>query len=104
MVQEPQLLHIEDTVWECHDRFIDIQFAYSGGPEFICYAPRGQLHGWEYNHDMDVAFSHSICSGLQLKLATGHFSVFFPNDAHRPCIGDANTYYRKIVFKIPIKL
>lgn len=47
MVQTPQLQPRDMVRWECHERYIDIQYAVAGGPETIDWAPRGALSAWE---------------------------------------------------------
>ena len=101
MVQTPALLPRDQTRWECHDRYIDIQYVVSGSAETIGWAPRGELTGWEKGSSGDIYFTDSDAPHLPLTLTPGRFAVFFPQDAHRPCQG-ASGSCRKIVFKVPV--
>ena len=98
MVQKPALRPFENTAWEAHRKYIDIQFAFAGG-ETIAYAPLETIDGWEaYQESTDGLCSHSCSRGVFLPMAQGTFAVFFPNDAHRPLIGEGHT--RKAVIKV----
>ena len=101
MVQTPELLPRDKTRWECHDRYIDIQYVVSGSTETIDWAPRGELTGWKKGASGDIYFTDGDIPYLSLALAPGRFAVFFPQDAHRPCQG-ASGSSRKIVFKVPV--
>ena len=101
MVQTPALLPRDKARWECHDRYIDIQYVMSGSTETIDWAPRGELNGWEKGTSSDIYFADGDVPYLPLALTPGRFAVFFPQDAHRPCLG-ASGSSRKIVFKVPV--
>ena len=101
MVQTPQLQPRDMVRWECHERYIDIQYAVAGGPETIDWAPRGALSAWEKSPSGDIFFTNDDAPHLSLALIPGRFAVFFPQDAHRPCQGNPAPC-RKVVFKIPI--
>ncbi len=98
LVQEPALKSFEETAWEAHRLYIDIQIALKDG-ETIGYAPIDLVDGWSaYDAQKDIRFSHSPFHGLALPLPAGAFAVFFPHDAHRPVIGAGTT--RKAVMKV----
>lgn len=103
IVQELRLKNRDETRWECHDQYIDIQYMLSGDPETIDYAPRQQFAHWVKNGEKDIYFSDEEKKGSALSLNEGYFAVFFPQDAHRPCQGEEDAACRKIVFKVPIK-
>ena len=92
----------EDSRWECHDLYIDIQFIFSGDAETIEFAPRGSVADWDKSPDGDIYFSDDAALRMPLKLDPGSFAVFFPQDAHRPAQGGAGEKCRKIVYKIPV--
>ena len=101
MVQEYLLKSREETHWESHDQFIDIQYVFAGGPEIIDWAPRISLIGWAKDPSGDISFADGDGPHIPLKLFHGQFAVFFPQDAHRPCQG-LSIPCSKVVFKIPI--
>jgi len=103
MVQEPRLADFEDTLWEKHDKYIDIQYAFKGSAEKINYAPLSLISDWKQKEGTDTSFSSNPHMGLEIGLSEGVFAIFFPQEAHRPCHGDMHdSAYRKIVYKIPI--
>lgn len=103
MVQEPALKPREDTKWEVHRRYIDIQLGLSGG-EIMGYAPMDSIGGWEdYNGDKDIQLSFAKEAGTPLALERGMFAILFAQDAHRPCERGAQAQTgRKVVFKVRI--
>lgn len=104
MIQEPKLALPGECFWEYHEDYADIQFAFSGGLERIGFASRDDIPQWIHKEGTDTFISHSDMSGLELAMREGWFAAFFPQDAHRPCIGKTDADgYRKIVYKIPIK-
>lgn len=102
MVQTPKLQSRDNARWECHDKYIDIQYIAAGGPEVIDWTSRQNLSNWKKEPSADVYFSDDDCQFLPLVLSSGYFAVFFPQDAHRPCLGAEDTKCLKIVFKIPV--
>ena len=104
MVQEPKLAPPEACFWEYHESCIDIQFAFSGGDEIIGFAFRDEISKWTRQDGTDTFLSADPLTGTGLSLHKGFFAVFFPQDAHRPCMGAVKAGgYRKIVYKIPME-
>ena len=92
----------EESRWECHDEYIDIQYIFAGDAETIEFAPRGSVDGWAKSPDGDIYFSDDADVRVPLKVQPGSFAVFFPQDAHRPAQGNPGENCRKIVYKIPL--
>ena len=86
---------------ESHRKYIDIQFVVAGLDEM----------GWRntascanvaqpFDAESDVElFSDPVSSWLSVQ--TGHFTIFFPEDAHAPGAGPGE--FHKVVLKIKIK-
>jgi len=87
--------------YEAHKKYIDIQFVVAGS-EQMGYAPLGTVEETEpYNAGRDVAFYQG--SGSILRVPDGSFVVFFPGDAHMPCIAEGEpAQVRKVVVKVRI--
>ncbi len=88
---------------EAHRKYIDIQYI-AAGRETFGYAPLTALkEKIEYDDEKDVAF-YEVPEGLSLtRLSSGMFAVFFPQDAHMPCLrvaGPENV--TKIVVKVKV--
>lgn len=88
---------------ECHRLFIDIQII-TKGSELIGFA---QLHDCKttmpYDKEKDLEKLEGTVS--YLPMTPEMFAVFFPHDAHMPCVRIQNSDCRvkKIVFKIPVE-
>jgi biofilm protein TabA len=102
-VMDCKLKNFEQTKWECHDRFLDIQILLEEG-ERIAVWPAGLLDGWgAYSEQNDVRFSESEAHGTVLSMRPSTFAVFFPGDAHRPCWAEhEEKTVRKVVIKVPV--
>ncbi len=97
-LQEPALKPFEETAWEAHRKYIDIQIALKDGETIAC-APLEQIAGWDaYDESKDALCSHDPAHGIALPMKVGTFAIFFPNDAHRPVIGEGST--QKVVIKV----
>ncbi|MEG0795371.1 MAG: YhcH/YjgK/YiaL family protein [Odoribacter sp.] len=84
---------------ETHDKYIDIQLPLIGEETF----------GWQdrkclkeekeggYQEEKDITF-YADKPQLYVTLSLGDFVVFFPEDAHAPCIGKG--MIKKIVVKV----
>lgn len=99
-IQEPDLRSSAQAQFEAHRRYADIQIAISGG-EDIGYMPVEQVADWKaYDAEKDIVFSDVEEKGVSLPLNAGSFMIFFPQDAHMPCLKNANERVRKAVFKV----
>jgi YhcH/YjgK/YiaL family protein len=86
--------------FECHDKFIDIQFCIDG-VETIGWKPRETctVAKGEYNEEKDVRY-YGDAPDTFFQLTNGQFVVFFPGDVHAPMIGDGTI--KKLVIKVKI--
>ena len=92
----------EDAKYESHRKYADIQYLISGSERIGVTKFRDPVILQPYDESRDIAF-YDI-EGGRLRLADqARFFLFFPGDAHRPCIktGD-NKEVKKIVFKVRI--
>ena len=99
-VEEPQTRSREAARLERHERYIDIQLPLVG-TESYGWTPLQTLPVPEtpYHAEADCAFYQAPFSVL-FSLEPGEFAIFFPEDAHAPCIGEG--YLRKIVVKVKL--
>jgi biofilm protein TabA len=99
LVQEFQTRPRELGKWEAHRRYIDIQFVASG-VEVIGHTDVNNLTVIEpYREKEDIAFFTG--DGSFMTLTAGMFAIFFPHDAHMPCLALALPGpVRKIVLKV----
>ena len=97
-IQEPELADWNDRAWEAHWKYADIQMILDG-EEIIGYAPVETLTiNNEYNPEIDCAFYTG--DGNKAILKQGQFMVFFPQDAHKPCVRSGGHKSRKVVVKV----
>jgi len=86
--------------YESHRRYLDIQFAISGGERM----------GW-WPLDLPVVeqagpdlWFHRVPpgDGIMLPVPAGHIAIFLPGEAHKPCchLGDCPAPFRKCVVKV----
>lgn len=93
-----------NTRYEAHKNYIDIQYMISGAEE-IGVADENVLDVEEdYDPDRDIAFYKESSAGKRYSITDGQFLVFFPEDAHRPCIAVNETpaKVQKMVIKIAV--
>ncbi|HEY1686350.1 MAG TPA: YhcH/YjgK/YiaL family protein [Tepidisphaeraceae bacterium] len=103
LTQEYQTREESGCDWEAHRKYIDIQFIVDGR-ERIDYAPSYQLQ-MTNPYDAEKDRSNFKGEGSALILSAGMFAIFFPEDAHRPCVAaDSVNSVRKIVIKVAVLL
>ncbi|MDT8717956.1 YhcH/YjgK/YiaL family protein [Clostridium sp. 19966] len=92
----------EDCKWEAHKKYIDIQYIIAE-TEKMGYTHISNLKVTEeYDEGKDVLFGEA--AGDIVTVREGSFAIFFPEDAHMPCIRDKeNQCVKKAVAKIFIE-
>jgi YhcH/YjgK/YiaL family protein len=100
-VQEYPTRLPDQCFWEAHRKYIDIQYVIRG-TERIGYAPLASLRvAQPYDEAKD--FAKLDGTGDVLRVDAGMFAVFFPHDAHMPCMAaDAPAPVRKVVVKVAV--
>ena len=87
--------------YEYHKKHMDIHYLLSGS-ETIVLADLQKLRKEErFDDEADFGFASGDSLG-SITMRPGDFMVCFPNDAHRPWIGDGATI-RKILVKVAIE-
>lgn len=89
----------EGAKLEAHRQYLDVQLMFDGG-EKIGWAPISECTVTQpFEDGGDIAFMTSERTQF-INLEKGYFAVFFPQDAHMPCIADGvNKTAHKLVFK-----
>ena len=95
----------ENSRFEAHQRYIDIQLIESG-KESILTVPTCQAEPeTPYDDDQDVQFYRGTEGIKPVDLEQDGMVILFPEDAHAPGNSiSGSTQVRKIVFKIPVSL
>lgn len=88
---------------ETHRRYVDIQVLLSGSECLEIFPKNGLTVSEPYDPDKDAEF-YEIPEQAPAKvtLTPGQFIVFFPEDAHMPCLNaaEASQPVQKIVIKL----
>jgi len=90
---------------EVHEKFIDVQFL-ANGEEKIGFLPdTGKFEIDERIDERDLIFYKKVENESFIYATPGCYSVFFPNDIHRPAVMvNQPLTIRKVVIKISVDL
>lgn len=91
--------------YEAHRKYIDIQYV-SAGEEYIEVLPLASIREEQkYDPEADIMFFDDRTEGTKLLADPSCFFVFFPSNAHKPCLKiEEAKAVKKIVVKIPLVL
>ena len=93
----------EDCLFESHKKYIDIQYMFEGDEIMEVENVNNLLIETDYKEDLDYAKHAQFKNASVLKIKKNELAIFYPNDAHMPCIKmDENIKIIKAVFKIAI--
>lgn len=89
--------------FESHKQYIDVQFILDG-EEIIEVVDVNNLQiNFKYNEEIDLIKYKDTSSASQIKLRKGDVAVFFPEDAHMPCLQmDESVKIVKTVVKVAV--
>ena len=102
LVQTYDSIPKEQGKWECHQKYIDIQYIVEGVEQIGVNSLEQMKISAEYNPEKDVAFLSG--DGDYITFSEGSYGIFFPEDAHQPKIAPKNVSgkVKKVVVKIKI--
>ncbi|TNJ67562.1 DUF386 domain-containing protein [Paenibacillus hemerocallicola] len=103
LVQHYETKQKEQSIWEAHRKYFDIQIV-AEGEETLGHSPIGLTEvTTAYKEESDYAL-FSADSGNFFTLKEGHFAFFAPQDVHMPCVAvDGKPGpVKKIVIKVEI--
>ena len=83
-VSEMSNLEFDQTTWESHRKYNDIQYVISGKENIGITNPGAATESGEYDEANDIIFHKA--EGNVFPFRPGVFFIFFPQDLHRPCI------------------
>ena len=100
LVQEYQTKPLEQSKWEAHRKYIDIQYMISG-QERMGFVNIQKMQLGEFVDEKD--FQPMTGSGNFVDVSAGSFTIFYPDDGHMPgiCIGSPSLI-KKVVIKAKI--
>lgn len=90
---------------EVHEKYIDVQFLASGKERLGFTFDTGSYEVDERLEDKDLIFYKSVENEGYIDAVPGCYSIFFPEDVHRPAVaaGEPMTI-RKVVVKVSVAL
>jgi len=101
LVQEPLTRTLEGALFEAHRKYIDVQYIVDG-IEQMGYAPINTLQGaTPYDESKEAEMLRG--AGDTLTVRPGMFVVFFPEDAHMPCLAVGQpAKVKRVVVKVAV--
>lgn len=89
--------------FEAHRNYIDIQFVQSGRETLLWTPLTGLAETKSYDSEKDYALFAAPANATPLRLRAGEFTIFYPEDAHAPCLElDGPCEVRKVVIKVRV--
>jgi biofilm protein TabA len=103
MVQRYTTKPVDQTRFESHKKYIDIQALFAG-QELLGYVPTAGLEVTvPYDAGKDIMFYRAGTMAGQVRLEPGLFCLLFPQDAHLPsCQITCPAEVHKVVFKVRV--
>ncbi|MFR9165139.1 MAG: YhcH/YjgK/YiaL family protein [Dysgonomonas sp.] len=100
-ISNSKLKNKPDAKLEVHNKYIDIQMPVSK-PETFGWSPRSivKTKTADFNEEKDIQFFEDQAK-TYFTLEPDNFVIFFPEDAHAPCIGEGDIL--KIVVKVKVQ-
>lgn len=93
---------LSEGKFEVHRKYIDVQYIISGS-EMICVRELAGLKGSGYIIEKDIEKFETAEPYSRLILHEGMFAVFYPHEAHMPCIQiDGPQQVMKVVVKVAV--
>jgi biofilm protein TabA len=104
LLQSYETKALENALFEAHRKYIDVQWVQSGR-ETILWAPLASMREetLAYTAEKDVAKWRLTPDFTPLQIGAGQFAIFWPDDAHSPCLewGKATQVF-KVVVKVAV--
>ncbi|MDD2652045.1 MAG: YhcH/YjgK/YiaL family protein [Sulfurimonas sp.] len=107
IVMSYNTLKREDAVIESHQKYVDIQATLRGIEGFECFGIDTLAIKTPYDAAKDIAFyEKNAIPHSRINVTEGCFVMFFPHDAHMPClrVADKHEHIKKVVIKIKAEL
>ncbi|QKJ63757.1 YhcH/YjgK/YiaL family protein [Flavobacterium sp. M31R6] len=100
IVQEYDTKEEKDCILEGHHKYIDIQYVIQG-VELMGFTPLTNQVSVEEDLEKDYTFYNGETS--MIRVEEGMFTIFFPEDLHRPCVKAGQiSKVKKVVVKVKI--
>src|SRR6056297_396599 len=96
IVQEYETRKLEESEYENHRKFVDIQYMVIGEEWIYHSTPINLKKTKEYSDDEDIEFYDrldNMVNSTKLVMKEKCFSIFWPGDCHMPCINPIKKQY-----------
>lgn len=101
LVQQITTCPVEEKKPESHKKYLDIQYVVAGHEKLGFLADKGEYPVVSCKEEHDIYFYDALENENFIIAGPGDYSIFFPNDIHRPgCIADTPQVIRKVVVKV----
>ena len=101
IVQEYDTKEVKDCKLEGHTKYIDIQYVIKG-VELMGVTTKNNQKMILTDEEKDYSFYEGETSLIRVE--EGMFTIFFPDDLHRPCVkADQVSKVKKVVVKVQIR-
>lgn len=102
IAQEYMAKNEEDTKYEAHKKYADIQYLVRGTEKIGVASLESTSVLTPYNETKDIGF-YSVSEDRYRLASFDNFFILLPEDAHRPCVTTgSDTLVKKIVIKVRI--
>ena len=103
LVQAYTTKPVAEGKFEAHRNYIDIQFVQTGRETLLWTPLAGLAETKAYDSEKDYALFASPANPTPLHLHAAEFTIFYPEDAHSPCLElDGPCEVRKVVIKVRV--
>ncbi|MCU6711427.1 YhcH/YjgK/YiaL family protein [Paenibacillus sp. J5C_2022] len=101
LLQQYETREVKDSFWEAHQNYIDVQYMLQGS-ESMGFAHVNRLKVKEpYCPIKDFVVLEG--EGDTMTVHEGSFAIFYPQDAHMPCLSCGKPeIIKKAVIKVPV--
>lgn len=101
IVSEYETKKENDNGYEAHKEHIDIQYLLKGSEKNCCLPIEKLKETKPYKAEIDAAFYETDVPPQELVLGDGYFAIYYPHDAHMPCLSiEKPTKVKKVVIKV----
>lgn len=102
-VQEYETKDVSLCRFESHRKYVDVQYMINGTEAIEVADLQGQnlAVSVEYNEEQDVAFWLDKPTQMKVVLTNNSYVIFYPQNAHKPCIAvNQPVKVKKLVAKV----
>ena len=101
IVSEYETKAVNENGFEAHRKFIDIQYLLKGTEKNCCLPIEKLKETKAYSEEKDAVFYEADVPAQELILRDGYFVIYWPQDAHMPCLrAEKPENVKKVVVKV----